>query len=420
MSQSPSPLPVLSVGIDWADKQHVAWLIAGDRRSKKAESFQQDPEAIEQWVESLRKRCPGHRICIALEQSRGPLFVALAAFEDLELYPINPKQLASYRDSLYPSGRKSDPLDAELLASFLQQNQDKVRRWKPDDALTRKIAEYSELRRKLVDERKRLVSKLRATLKLYFPQAIDLLPRPLEHYLVLDLLRRWPTLQELRRVHPKTLRTFLREHGIRNQDKQTEIIVAVRDARPLTSDKALIEPRARYAQTLVCQLQELLKGIEQIERELKQLVDSHADEGTFRSLPGAGHVIVPRMIGAMGSDRQRHADADQVQCRVGIAPITQGSGNSRRVDKRIRCSKFLRQTFHEFADQARKWSPWSRAFYNMKRQQGQKHHAALRCLAFKWIRIIFRLWQERTTYSEQAYIQRLRQTGSPVVKFLEN
>jgi hypothetical protein len=84
------------------------------------------------------------------------------------------------------------------------------------------------------------------------------------------------------------------------------------------------------------------------------------------------------------------------------------------------CPKYLRQSFHEFADSARKWSSWSRAYCDMKRAQGMNHHAAVRSLAYKWIRIMCRLWQDRTTYSEEAYIARLRQTGSPVDRIPEN
>lgn len=39
-------------------------------------------------------------------------------------------------------------------------------------------------------------------------------------------------------------------------------------------------------------------------------------------------------------------------------------------------------------------------------------HAALRALAFKWIRIIFRCWHERTPYDEAQYLEALRQRGS--------
>lgn len=418
MSKPEQPQPLLFIGIDWADQEHAAWWITDDRSAKRSESIKQEPQAIADWIDSLQKRFPEHRILIALEQSRGALFVGLAEFPQLELYPINPKQLARYRESIYPSGGKTDPGDARLLAEFLQHARARLRPWRPDDANTRQIGELVELRRKLVEQRKRLVSQLSGSLKLYFPQAEEGAPRELHHPLMVDLLRRWPTLQQLKRVHPKTLRRFLAEHGMRNTEQQTQWIEAMRSARPLTTDKALIEPRSLFVVNLVQQIRDLNQAIAQFEEQLNELTARHDDAPTFRSLPGAGQAMTPRLIAAFGSDRERYESAEQVQCASGIAPITARSGKSNVVQKRFACTTFLRQTFHEFAEHARRWSDWSRAFYEMKRAQGMKHQAAVRALAYKWIRIAFRLWQDRTTYSEEAYIEQLKKHHSPIVKYL--
>ena len=64
------------------------------------------------------------------------------------------------------------------------------------------------------------------------------------------------------------------------------------------------------------------------------------------------------------------------------------------------------------AAHARKWSDWSKAFYRMKRAAGMKHKAAVRALVFKWIRIMFRCWQQRVPYDELAYIKTLQKRGS--------
>ena len=55
----------------------------------------------------------------------------------------------------------------------------------------------------------------------------------------------------------------------------------------------------------------------------------------------------------------------------------------------------------------------------MKRDDGVKHHAAVRALAYKWIRIIFHLWKTHTLYDENVYIEQLMKRNSPVIKFLE-
>ena len=405
------------VGIDWADREHVVCVLDQHDRPK-IDTLQQSPEAIDEWVAELGRRFPGKTIAVALEQSKGPLIHALMKYEQLVLYPINPKQLSRYRDALHPSGGKDDPGDAKLLAQFLKLHAQQLRPWKPDSQATRKLARYSEIRRKIVEERKRLTLQLSSLLKQYFPLVKELFPR--NPTLMLTVIRRWPSLGKLKRVHVNTLRLFLKENGIHDQDKQTEVIEAVRAAVPLTRDQAIVEPGAVYAQLLARQIQDLTNTIEQLDEEIATLTAKHPDHKIFRALPGAGDALVPRLIAAFGSDRGRYDSAEEIQCQSGIAPVTRQSGKTLHVSRRYACPKFLRQTFHEFADHARKWSPWSAAYYRQKREAGCKHHAAVRALAFKWIRIIFRLWKNHTIYDETQYIQQLKKTNSPLVKFIEN
>lgn len=409
---------VVLIGVDWADQTHVICLIDPQGRTEHHE-LPQEPEAIFQWADQLHQRFPNLPILVALEQSHGALFHALVQIDHFQLFPINPKQLARFREALHPAGGKDDPTDAELLAQLLLQHRQHLRQWQPDDELTRRIGQLVRLRRKLVEQRKALAQRLRSTLKGYFPLIITLFGKQLTSTLVLDLLARWPSLTSLKRAHPRTLRAFLHHHGIRNAEQQTTLIQTLRSAVPLSRDQALIEPYAAYVKPLVEQLRILNNSIADFDQQLAQAVAQHDDAATFQSVPGAGAVLVPRLIAAFGSDRERYQSAEEVQTLSGIAPVTRRSGKSCQVRRRLACPVFLKQTFHELADQARKWSPWSRAFYQMKRDQGMKHHAALRALAFKWIRILFRLWKQRTTYSEARYIEHLRAKNSPIIKYLQ-
>ncbi|MCH7687264.1 MAG: IS110 family transposase [Planctomycetes bacterium] len=404
------------VGIDWANAEHVLCLIGPDGRLE-IDTLQQSPAAIDEWAADLQRRFPGRTIAVALEQSKGALIYALMKYEHILLYSINPKQLARYREALYPSGSKDDPTDAALLAQFLGHHSGQLRPWKPDNTATRKLAGYTEHRRKIVEERKRLSQQLTSRLKLYFPLVIELFPRNIER--TAALVKRWDTLAKLRRVHPKTLRTFLKQQGVRNDQKRTEIIEAIRAAVPLTTDEAIVEPNALFALSLAKQIEQLNQTIDQFDEQIARLVAAHDDAALFRALPGAGDALVPRLIAAMGSDRDRYNAAEEIQCHSGIAPVTRQSGKTRNVSRRYACPKFLRQTFHEFADHARKWSAWSKAFYQMKIAAGFKHHAAVRALAYKWIRIIFHLWKTHTLYDENVYIKQLRKRNSPIVNFLE-
>jgi transposase len=281
------------------------------------------------------------------------------------------------------------------------------------------MAALSELRRKLVDARKSLGQKLNSTLKIYFPLMQKRFAGKLTTTLPLKMLKRWSDLATMKRVKPSTFKKFLSEQGMKNGEKQTELFNAIRSATPLTQDKAIIEPNAIYVVAIVNQILELNKAIGQFDEQISEAVAKHPDEKIFRSLPGAGDALVPRLIAAMGSDRERYADATEVQSYTGIAPVTRSSGKYHSVRKRHACNKFLRQTFHEFAAHSRQWSDWAGAYYRMQMSKGKKHNAAVRALAYKWIRIIFYLWKNEKIYDEQHYITQLKAKNSPIIKFLE-
>ena len=150
-------------------------------------------------------------------------------------------------------------------------------------------------------------------------------------------------------------------------------------------------------------IQTLRNGIASLDKEIEAITKAHPDYAIFDSLPGAGKVMVPRLIAAMGSRRDRFSSAAEVQSYSGIAPVLQQSGKSRWVHFRWACPKFVRQTFHEWAGHSIPWSDWARACYDQQRQRGKGHHAAVRTLAFKWIRILYRCWQDHTPYLAEQY-----------------
>jgi len=153
--------------------------------------------------------------------------------------------------------------------------------------------------------------------------------------------------------------------------------------------------------------------------EIKARFQVHPDMAIFDSFPGAGAALAPRLLAAMGSDRSRFESASEVQQYSGIAPVTDRSGKHMWIHRRFACPKFTRQTFHEFAGQSIRWSSWARGHYDMQRDRGKGHHAAIRSLAYKWIRIIYRCWKDRVMYNEEIHIQSLRKKGSEVLDFID-
>jgi hypothetical protein len=120
-------------------------------------------------------------------------------------------------------------------------------------------------------------------------------------------------------------------------------------------------------------------------------------------------------LAAFGEQRERYARADEIQKYAGIAPVTERSGNKSWVHWRLQCPKFLRQTFVEWAALSIPHCYWAKAYYEQQRARGSSHQAALRALAFKWIRIVYRCWQDRTAYDEATYLNALKRRGSPLM-----
>jgi transposase len=407
------------VGIDWADEEHAVVLIDAASGRSEERSLDQQPAALSEWADELRRRFGGRLVAVCLEQSRGALVYALMKYEFLVLFPVNPKQLARYREAFYPSGGKDDPTDAALLVEFLHKNQGRLRGWRPDDVETRSLRGLCEDRRKLVDQRTALGQQLRQRLKETFPLALDLLgQQPLHADWFLRMLAKCPTFTDLRRASPKTLERLLpnRTRPVTvDDDAPHPRIQLIRAAQPLVTDQAVILAGRMLVESLVPTLVALGKGIKAYEAEIDRLLVRHPDAALFQSLPGAGPALAPRLIAAFGTDRDKFSEAAEVQQMSGIAPVTRQSGKAKFVSRRYACPKFLRQTFHEFADHSRKKSAWAKACYQHLRSKGMGHHAALRSLAYKWIRIIFRCWKTSQPYDEPRYLQSLRKSGAPYI-----
>jgi transposase len=419
MENSPSVShPIVAwVGLDWADQAHAVCLQVTGSRDVERSELRHTPEALQLWVAALRRRFPQGRVAVALEQSRGSLFYALMTYDFLVLYPLPPKALADYRQALYPSGSKDDPGDAQLLLEFLRKHPERFRPWVADDAATREIALLVQHRRRLVDERTALVNRLQALLKGYFPQALEWwgdLTAPLAW----DCLSQFPSLEAFQQASPGSVRKVYRAHTRRTPEQLEALLDQIRAARPLTTDRAVLESSALMVQAQVDQLRALAAGLERLEKKLEELFAAHPDRAIFDSFPGAGPVLAPRLLAAWGTDRQRFQAAEDMERLSGAAPVTRRSGKKCWVHWRLACPKFLRQTFHEFAAQSILWSPWARAYYQQMRERGLDHHPAVRSLAFKWIRILYRCWQDRTRYDEAHYQKALERHGSPLVAAL--
>jgi transposase len=407
------------VGFDWADKKHDICLVDAATGKKEFSVIKHTPQALQEWASCLRQRFQGRKVAVALEQSRGPLIFALMKYDFLVLYPLNPSTLARYREAFSPSRAKDDPRDAEYAVELLIHHRARLKAWLPDDEQTRTLQYLVEHRRRIVSDRTRASNRMTALLKLYFPQVLEWFD-DIRTDLVCDFLLQWPTLEEVKRVRRTTLEKFFRAHNSVRKQALEERIKAIKESLPLTKDGAVISSSVLMIKTLAAQMKVTLEAIKQFDQKIEELCASHEDYSLFASLPGSGSVYSSRLLAAMGTDRERFKSADEMARYSGIAPVIERSGQSCWIRWRYFCPKFLRQSFHEYAGESIKHSFWARAYYAEQKAKGKSHQAAVRALAFKWIRIIYRCWQTRTEYNEVKYLENLRKKGSPLLSYAAN
>jgi transposase len=404
------------VGIDWADAEHAVCMLPAEGGPTESQVVPQEAQAIHDWAMQLHERFGGRPVAVCLEQSRGALIYALMKYRFLTLFPVNPKQLARYREALAPSGAKDDPSDAQWLAQLVREHHLQLRAWQPADPQTRTLQRLVEDRRRWVGRRTAASNQLLQRLKESYPLALELEGRQLHAVGLLELLAKYPSLSELKRISPRQLQRWF-PHG-RNGKEGLELLAWIRGTQPLVTDEAVLSTGRSFIVHAVAELQHLNQVIADYDREIARVVAEHPDRKLIASFPGAGRALAPRLLAALGTDRTRYSSAQELQEYSGIAPVVTRSGKSSKVRRRRACPMFLRQTFHEFARCSMLCSEWARAYYQMLRHRGAHHHAAIRALAFKWIRILFRCWKDRTCYNEAAYLQQLRQKHAPLLQFL--
>ena len=404
---------VALIGLDWGDQSHA---IALEPAGGYTETYTlvHSAESLHQWLDQLQARFDGRPVAVAIETDRGAVVYALLERPWVSIYPIHPATSTRHRTMFRPSGAADDLPDALVLLSLLQHHRDRLRPLQPDDELTRTLAGLVQARRKAVDRRTLLTNQLLSTLKDYFPQAMALVGENLAAPMALDFLDKWPRLTEVKAAKSSTVRNFYYRHNVRRAELIESRLEQIRSAQLLTRDTAVIEVGVRVVKLLTAELRVLGEHIAEFDAVIAQTFAQHPEKTFYKELPGAGPILAPRLLAAFGTDRGHYPEPASMQRYFGVAPVTEKSGSRAWVHWRWNAPKFLRQTLIEWAGQTVVYCPWAKAYYEKQKAKRAAHHAILRALAFKWLRILWRCWQKREPYNQEHYLKQLERRRSPI------
>jgi len=406
------------IGLDKSDKKiNVSLQQCGQSKIERT-IIKGGAEALHAWVAMLCARFPGQRVAICLEQPAAGLIHALMGYDFVVLFPINPVTLARYREAFTPSRAKDDPTDADFLCELVSLHREQLQPWQPDDVCTRKLRHLTQARRSSVNMRTRLSNQLKALLKTYFPQALELCGEDLTTPMACAFLQKWPSLQQLKKARPETMRRFYYAQNARRGDVIEKRLALIAQAVPLTNDPALIESSIITVQALTLGLRAAHTAISRYDREIARTFAQHPDASLFAALPGSGTVYSARLLAAFGSRRELFQSAQALLNFSGVAPVLKRSGQASITHRRYARPLFLHQSFIEYANESIRHSLWACAFYQMHKSAQKSHWVIIRAQAYKWIRILFRCWQGRTPYDELRYLKSLQKRRSPLLQYL--
>ena len=406
-----APPPVAWIGLDWGHREHA--FVLQERAGPAQEgTLPHSAEALHAWLRGLEQRFGGRPVALALEASRGAVIHARVQYPWLTLYPINPVTSARYRRAFTPSGASDDLPDARVLLELARDHTAKLRPLETQDTQTLQLTGLVELRRDLVDRRTQVLNQLTSLLRNYYPQALTLVG-DLDTDLAVAFLNRWPDVLALKATQPSAIQHFYYAHNLRRPELLHGRLQFIQQAVALTPEAARVRVAVLQLRCLLDQLRAFRKHIALLDTEIKTGFAAHPQAALFRELPGAGPALAPRLCVAFGTLRTLYPDPASLQKHAGVAPVREKSGPSLWTHWRGLAPTFLRQSFVEWAAQTAVYSAWAKIYYQRMKARGKGHHAILRALAFKWIRVLWKCWQTRTPYDETHYLKQLVHRKSP-------
>ena len=398
-------------GFDWASDHHDILIV--DASGTVVADFQIEHSAAG-WQQWRQKMALYPKLGVAIETSFG-MVVEQLLDSGVTVYPVNPKSAKRYRERQHPSGAKTDRHDAWALADALRTDGHAWRALGTKDPIIEELRILCRDEVALIEERTALINQLRQALREYYPVALE----AFEDWTApcaWAFIERFCSAEVLLKAGRRQWEKFLHAHKLYRPQTYEARLSAFAKAAEWKLNAGMVKAKSLYALAKARQLRILQAQLEEYRQRIEALFASHPDSGMFGSLPGAGPKLGPRLLSEIGSDRALYDDAQGLQCVAGTAPVSYQSGKIAKVHLRRACNRSLRHTLHLFADKSREQSAWAHTYYQALRERGKPHAQALRCLAQRWLKIIWKMWQDRTHYDADVHMKNQLAHGSWVLQ----
>jgi transposase len=342
---------------------------------------------------------PG-QVVVGIETDRGLWVQALAA-AGYQVFGLNPKQVARFKERYNLPGAKSDAADAHALADMVRAERHQLRAVAADTAGGQAVKVVARAHQTLIWERTRHTLRLRSALREFFPAALvayaDL---GLTAADTLELLARAPAPGPAAKLTTAQISAALKRARRRDVPARAQAAKDALRAPQLAQPAAVTAAYAATVQATAAVLVTLNQQIKQLEIQVEAHFLRHPDAETYLSQPGIGPVNGARVLAEFGDAPGRYACAKARKNYAGSSPITRASGRSKVVLARFIRNDRLTDALHSQALSALTASPGARTYYDKQRARGLGHNAALRQLSNRLVGILHGCLKTRTPYHE--------------------
>lgn len=400
------------IGIDWSEKKHD--VVFQDQTGRHLLRLT-IPHSLEGFLKLDQARqqlgIKPQEVVVGMETAHNLLIDFLWERGYVHLYVLPPSQVKSNRGRQRQSRAWDDPQDAALIAEIVRTDRHRLYPWQPGSLLLQQMRAKLRLVTFLTKEVVQYANRLRSMLLRYYPAAVKVFSS-LDTQIALAFIQAYPNPQAAQLLSYPDFCEFARQHGYPQPSKLPACFARLQKAQPpaAAATQAAYQQEAVLLAGLLSQLQKA-KGREL--RQLRKLYEQHPDRHIFDSLPQAGVLIESGLLVKLGEDRQRFPNASLVQALAGTCPVTQKSGRSRRVIFRRACDRQFRYIAQEWARLTVNVSPWATDYYQQIRPHCRSDNHAYRCLANRWLSILWKLWHDHLSYDETYHLKRRAQRRLP-------
>jgi len=400
------------LGIDWSENQHDAIFQNEAGAQVLGMCIPHSLEGFEKLEDARRQLGVSAAECVVgLETAHNLLVDFLWSQGYEQLYVLPPNQVKSNQGRRRQSGARDDPVDADLIAEIVRTDRHRLYPWHPGSSLLQQMrAKVGEVRF-LTQEIVRLTNRLRAVLLRYYPAAVQVFSS-LDTQIALAFLQAYPHPQAAAQLDWATFQQFAHQQHYPQPHKLMTCFTRLHHPYPLATEATRLAYQDE-AVLLAGVLTHLVKGKSCQLRQLQQLYEQHPDRAIFDSLPAAGTLLSAGLLVKFGEDRQRFPKPELVQALAGTCPVTRQSGKTRRVHFRKACDTEFRFLAVTWARGTVNESLWATDYYLRILPHCRSEQHAYRCLANRWLQVLWRLWYDHVEYDEAYKLKRQAERRLP-------